>query len=222
MDLSIIIPCHNSGQVITPLLVSLSNQVFYNYDVEIIFVIDTKEDNTSELINLYLNEGRYNWKIYQVKECPVGVARNFGYSKSSGDYIWFVDSDDWLVDNFAVKKIIDTIKNEKIETFLKLNFVYPKFFKYYTCNMMVWEYVFNRDFIGDIKFSTKTQDEDVEFMTKVLNKMGYSITDKISAVTLQDPVYFYNYFRWNSAMTKRITELRKTKNSSSSTDANKE
>lgn len=50
MDLSIIVPCHNLENYITPLLVSLQSQVYDKEKVEIIFVCDSCSDNTKKII----------------------------------------------------------------------------------------------------------------------------------------------------------------------------
>lgn len=92
---TIIVPCYNSSQHIIRCLNSLVNQTYK--DIEIIVVDDGSEDNTSAVIEQFIAEGELTNVTLIVKEnAGPGSARNLGLLKARGEYISFVDSDDYL------------------------------------------------------------------------------------------------------------------------------
>lgn len=104
MKLSIIIPVYNLEQYIEKCLNSILAQSFNDY--EIICINDGSTDNSLEILN------RYKDKIVIIdKENEgSGVARNVGIDKAKGEYIFFVDGDDWLEDNCLEKMVNEADK----------------------------------------------------------------------------------------------------------------
>lgn len=94
--ISFIIPSYNSANTIKRAIESVLNQNA-NIRYEIIVVDDGSSDNTEEVLKVYEN----NQKIKFYKKANSGVAdtRNYGISKATGDYIIFVDSDDYISEN---------------------------------------------------------------------------------------------------------------------------
>ena len=124
--IGIIIPNYNYEHTIEKCLNSIFNQTYKNY--EIIFVDDMSTDNSVEIAYktyqkyLYDTYGYYDapdfitekMKIIQLKQKRLnGGARNEGYLHLSDDvdYVYYVDSDDWLYDDEALEKI-----NRKLQT----------------------------------------------------------------------------------------------------------
>lgn len=206
ISMSIIIPCHNSGAVLPPLLVSLLDQNLCSYRVEVIFVLDTLEDNSRDLITKYMTGSQYDWKIIATKPCPQGIARNIGYEASKGRLIWFIDSDDWLIDNMAIAKIIGVMGTFE-DPILRIDYKYPKFFGAYNCNVTPWQYIFRREFISDIKFTDQDKDEDVKFIQDVIKKLGFEGTS-FTCHTFQQKLYYYNFGRGGSKMTDRLMDVK--------------
>ncbi|MBO6087985.1 glycosyltransferase [bacterium] len=99
MKLSIIIPVYNLEQYIPKCLDSIVSQSFKDY--EIICINDGSTDNSLEVLN------RYKDKIIIIdKENEgSGVARNVGIDRAKGEYILFVDGDDWLEENVLEKMV---------------------------------------------------------------------------------------------------------------------
>lgn len=94
---SVIMPTFNRAERLLVALQSVLNQTYPNF--EIIVVDDGGNDNTSTLLE-ELNDNRikYFWKENEERS----IARNFGIDKSVGDYICFLDSDDyWAINNLA-------------------------------------------------------------------------------------------------------------------------
>ncbi len=98
---SIIIPVYNVEKYLERCVDSALNQTYKN--LEIILVNDGSTDNSLEICKKYETENRV--KIFSEENRGLPVARNLGVKKSSGDYIIFLDSDDWLDDNLIEKLV---------------------------------------------------------------------------------------------------------------------
>ena len=103
--IGIIIPNRNYGEWIEKCLNSIKSQIYQNY--EVIFVDDMSTDNSIEIAQEFKRKGM-PIRIVELKQRRFnGGARNEGYLHLSGnvDYVWYVDSDDWLIDNDVLGKI---------------------------------------------------------------------------------------------------------------------
>lgn len=98
--ISVIIPMYNAEKTIDRMLQSILNQTYKN--LEIIIINDGSQDNSLSMIEAYQNKDS-RIKIYSIKNSGVSHARNVGLSKTSGDYIQFVDADDDLELNYFEK-----------------------------------------------------------------------------------------------------------------------
>ena len=94
--ISFIIPSFNSSNTIKRAVESILNQTS-NIKYEIIIVDDGSSDNTEEVVKCYDNDERV--KYYKKENSGVADTRNYGISKAVGDYIIFVDSDDYISEN---------------------------------------------------------------------------------------------------------------------------
>lgn len=93
MKLTVIVPVYNVEKYLERCLDSIVNQTFVN--LEIIVVNDGSSDGSLDIIKKYADkDSRINY-ISQENQ-GLSAARNAGISASTGDYITFVDSDDWL------------------------------------------------------------------------------------------------------------------------------
>ena len=98
MKYSIIIPVYNSAKTIRRCLESLLDQ--RPTDTEILVINDGSEDDSGEICKEYMNKNSCI-KYYEKENGGVSSARNLGIEKSIGEYILFVDSDDYVaVDYF--------------------------------------------------------------------------------------------------------------------------
>ena len=94
--ISFVIPSFNSSNTIKRAVESILNQTS-NIKYEIIIVDDGSSDNTEEVLECYDNDERV--KYYKKKNSGVADTRNYGVIKAVGDYIIFVDSDDYISEN---------------------------------------------------------------------------------------------------------------------------
>ncbi|MDY4576876.1 MAG: glycosyltransferase family 2 protein [Anaerobutyricum hallii] len=92
--ISVIIPIYNAANCIDRCLDSLIKQTIFD-DLEIILVNDGSTDNTSVILQK-IAAGFENIKIINVENGGVSRARNIGLSNANGDFISFVDADDYL------------------------------------------------------------------------------------------------------------------------------
>ena len=107
--IGIIIPNFNYEHTIEKCLTSILNQTYKNY--EIIFVDDVSTDNSVKIAKNLLKEPH---KVIELKQKRLnGGARNEAYLHLSDDvdYVWYVDSDDWLIDNKVLEKINNKLQN---------------------------------------------------------------------------------------------------------------
>lgn len=95
--ISIIIPCYNVENFIDRCLTSIISQTIGLSHMEIIIINDASTDNTLEKLKQW--EQKYSDNIILItydENLRQGGARNVGLSYATGDYIGFVDSDDWI------------------------------------------------------------------------------------------------------------------------------
>ena len=203
-DLSIIVPCHNSGLFIAPLLYSLKRQKIDPYKVEIIFVLDNTDDNTLDLIKTYSVDIQAQIHGIVGKFGSAGASRNQGLDNAVGEYIWFMDSDDWLIDDLAIYKGLTLAKMNKHDNrIIKFDYDCPKTFTSKHTNSVVWQYVIKRDLIGDLRFQSSNLNEDVYFLQELFKKFSEGIESPYLTYT-DEQYYFYNFGRFNSITQERF------------------
>ena len=100
---SIIVPVYNSKDHIEKCINSILNQTFGRENIEVVIVDDGSVDGTSEICENFAL--RYPESVVYKKQenAGVSVARNAGLDLASGEYIGFVDSDDYISSTFLEK-----------------------------------------------------------------------------------------------------------------------
>ena len=98
IKISIIIPVYNVEKYLKQCLDSIINQTFI--DFECICVNDDSTDNSLNILQEYAKKDK-RIKIISQKNTGVAMARNTGLSVATGDYILFIDSDDFIDNNFC-------------------------------------------------------------------------------------------------------------------------
>lgn len=200
MKLSLVVPVHNLEKYIEPMLCSLKYQKFDHDQVEPIFICDTCSDRTHEIIEDYLRPSYKNMVIIDREYKSSGLSRNDGIELASGDYIWLLDGDDWLIDNHSFKKVVEFFEKSPDNTYLRLGFASNSFndFKYlYT----VWQWVWRADLAKAVKFTSRKYDDDVEWVRNMFKEHGINLFPQITT-----PIYFYNFMREDSVMYWRKLE----------------
>lgn len=91
--LSIIIPTYNTALFLKHTINVIINQRLKDY--EIIIVDDNSKDNTKEIVTSFMDKYKNIKYLKNNKNFGAGVSRNIGYEYSSGEYVTFIDSEDW-------------------------------------------------------------------------------------------------------------------------------
>lgn len=221
MKISIIIPMYNSQNYIDRAIESIIiNQSYTDY--EIILIDDCSKDNTIACCNKYLKD---NIKLFK-SEINSGVsnARNIGIENATGDYIVFLDSDDWL-DKESLNIINENAKDNDLIIFgttysrsnglfkqplpfvgniLKKN-LFSDIFLLLDISIAHWvtNKVFKTSIIkeNNLKFNTNIKmGEDLDFTLNYLEKIN-------KIVVLDKYLYFYDRTNERSLTNSNILSL---------------
>lgn len=146
MGLSVIVPVYNVEKYLKKCLDSILMQTYKDY--ELILVNDGSTDNSSKICDEYANLNK-NIKVIHKKNGGLSEARNIGLKTASKEYVFFIDSDDFLDDCKAFEKIIRRTDETKVDV---LNFGFKKYYE--ESNKMVSyfkkeDYIFKKNY--DIK-----------------------------------------------------------------------
>ena len=197
---SIIVPVYNVEKYLTKCLDSLVNQTLK--DIEVIVVNDGSPDNSQTIIDKYNKKYPDIIKSYIKENGGQGSARNLGLKKATGEYIGYVDSDDYVSidmyekmynkakeDDYDIVMCTHTVVNENngsefIENlFLKTdNDKDNAFFN----NAGVCNKIYKRELLKGLEFRSKVWYEDLDFVSIVIMK-----SNKIGFINLG--LYYYLY-----------------------------
>ncbi len=200
---SIVTPMYNSFSLMKRYFASLSQQTYKNF--EVIIVDDCSSDDSYEELCKYAEVSPLTIRVFKTeKNGGPGIARNIGMDAARGEWITFIDNDDW----------VDTHLFEKIENVIKENEVNSVIYDYYTTNgkenkpassMYYGEggviplskcmiYARNHTFgkfyklsncrEKNIRYPEVRRCEDVAFVIRAIDACG-------SAYYLNEPLYYY-------------------------------
>lgn len=119
MILSLIVPVYNVETYLQKCVDSLLNQDLPAKDYEIILIDDGSTDKSGHLCDILAAVGSNIHVIHQPNK-GLGAARNTGIAAASGQYIQFVDSDDYLCPN-VLGGIVHQLENQKLDI-LRINY----------------------------------------------------------------------------------------------------
>lgn len=182
MKFSIIIPAYNSEGYIHKPLDSIESQTFTDY--EVIVVCDSCKDGTEAVAR------SYGAKTLAVNFGNEGLTRNAGMDIAQGDWILFMDDDDWWMHGNVLNDLNDVISDDV--DVIRFGFVWG--FKgyhppgdWYAC----WNKCYRREFVSDVRFSDVKNRSDVAFRNRLVDKDPRYIDINI-------PLYYYDYLREGS------------------------
>ena len=186
MRFSFIIPAFNAEDHIVKGLESIKAQTFKDY--ELIVVCDRCKDRTKEIAE------SYGAKTLEVDFGRDGLTRNAGLDIAQGEYILFMDDDDWLLHEFVFEQINKKLKETNDPELLCFSFIWKGVMyanpiaKSGQLYPSVWNKCWRRDYIGNHRFTDVYSISDFYFhneMMKVPHRQ----------VLFDMPMYYYNYLR---------------------------
>jgi len=118
MKVSFVIPAYNAAKTICRCLESVIAQT--DDDWEAVIVNDGSQDNTYELLQLYAKKDARIIALTQKNQGP-GMARNYAMKHTCGDYIAFLDSDDYI-EPYYVKSVKEKIRAELLDVVILDNY----------------------------------------------------------------------------------------------------
>lgn len=107
---SIIVPIYNVEKYLNKCLDSIKNQTYPN--IEVLIVDDCSPDKSYKIAKKYEQEDKRFKYIKREKNGGLSAARNTGIDNASGDYLCFVDSDDWISKNYVSHMLELAIKEK--------------------------------------------------------------------------------------------------------------
>ena len=202
--ISIIIPVYNVEKYLERCLNSIVNQTLY--DLEIICINDGSPDNSLEILERYSKQDK-RIKIINQENSGLSVARNTGMEIAVGEYIGFVDSDDWVDSNFyenlynSAKKyntdiaVASVLRERKKYSSYRIKYNNEKVYTekseiFNACDCpnicYVWNKIYKTEFFKsqNLKFQEGMFFEDILFTTKILGNSK-------SLVTVPNTYYHY-------------------------------
>lgn len=198
---SIIIPVYNVEKYLKQCIESIIGQSYKN--LEIIIIDDGSTDSSGNICDAFAKKDARITVIHQ-KNQGLSCARNAGIDCATGDWIYFIDSDDWVNQamienllNIAVKnnadisscsscdvsedgRVLKPINDtKKLYVFSKEHIIHGLLDSRKFIRFEVWNKLWNRKLIGDVRFIKGQKDEDVYF-----DRMLFAKCNKIEYLDL--------------------------------------
>lgn len=214
--ISVIVPVYNTGKYLSKCLNSILNQTLK--DIEVIVVNDGSKDNSQEIIDEFVSKDS---RIISIQKENGGLsdARNAGIDKAKGEFIAFVDSDDYI-DLAMLEKMYELAERDESEIVLcdlvKVNengkefrdlpqspqlpekiILVEDFTIFGEMSCFACNKIFKKALFENHRFRNGIHFEDIELIPKLV--LDSSIISKIN-----EP--FYKYFERQDSITKTHTE----------------
>lgn len=211
IKVSIIVPCYNVENYVEKSILSLMNQTLK--EIEVIAIDDGSNDRTPEILDKIAKQYS-NLKVIHKKNEGVSIARNIGIKEACGEYIGFLDSDDW-VNSDMYEKMYNKAKEEDLDVVAcDTNAIYPNYIKYISSNIkesnsntkdlminayaVIWNKIYKKELLDDIKFK-----EHMSFCEDVL--FLYMIYPKIKKIGVINEA-LHNYLQRENSLTYTYNE----------------
>lgn len=176
--ISVIIPIYNVERYLGRCLDSVCSQTFN--DIEIICVNDCSPDNSAQILQEYAERDKRIKIVNREKNGGLSAARNTGFSVAAAEYIYFLDSDDWIELDFLEKmyfaitsqkqkavcctNVVSVTEDNQYSKLLKRDFE-EGIFPFYKAAQMAWTWLLRKDFLDefDVIFPEGLKYEDTYF-----------------------------------------------------------
>lgn len=227
VTLSIIVPIYNVENYLCKCIESLLNQDLSSEEYEIILVDDGSPDRCGDICDEYAN--RYsNIRVVHRENGGLSAARNSGIEVAKGEYVQFVDSDDYLEPN-VLKILVDKMGNDNLDilrfNYQNVNEEYKVFepnkvskpfvdYRDEVCGGMAflterlgfgcyaWQFMIHRKMLDDCYFKEGIYFEDIEWTPRLLLKAS-----RVTSIDLM----VYDYLIREGSITQSVDEKKKRK-----------
>lgn len=197
--ISIIIPFYNTEKYLEECLSSVKSQTFSDY--ECLMIDDGSTDSSREIAEKFLDDSRF--KLLNKEHVGFPQAKNIGLDNAKGDYICFIDSDDFINEHYLEK-----LYNTLIETGTDISccghygFKYdpdphherPSFVEVYTkdvmirlfssCTTFMWNKLYKREIFDGMRF------DDVEALSDTM--LCYKLFERAKSVSYISDILIYH------------------------------
>ena len=189
--ITVVVPVYNTGELLRECVDSILAQTYKN--LEIILVDDGSTDSSGEICDQYsLKDSRIS--VYHQKNSGQASARNYALSIARGEYVGFVDSDDYIAPNMY-ETMVDSLERNDAdivvcgrlmvrgevatvaqmfhmdkETVFENREAVERFFTYKRVDSSPTDKLYKRDIISDIKFPLGYICEDIPFVYDAISR----------------------------------------------------
>lgn len=189
---SVIVPAYNSEKYISKGLKSVRDQTFKDY--ELIVVCDSCVDRTKEIAE------SFGATVYEVNYHQDGQTRNYGIDRAKGEWLLFLDDDDWYLHEFAFQMIADNIGRSNEDVFMFSSIWARAGYARNTADHVListWNKAWRREFVGNTRFSDVKYTSDLDFHNGVMAK-----NPKI--ITWDMPFIYHDHMRKGSQTEEQV------------------
>lgn len=203
---SVIVPVYNAEEFLEQCLESIVNQTLR--DIEIILINDGSTDNSAKICEEYAKkDSRIIFETISTSNCGPSIAKNKGLGFAKGEFIGFIDSDDWIDLDFYEKlynAAIETSSQIAVTNIIRKREYHQKYRIHYekqevfesvqekinSCNIpemcYMWNKIYHRETFkkNGLLFEENVFYEDVRLLIKVIYSLG-------RLVTVPDANYYY-------------------------------
>ena len=217
MKISVIVPVYNVENYLEKCLISLVNQTLQ--EIEILVINDGSTDNSQKIIEVFQNKFPQKIKAFTKENGGLSDARNYGIDRATGEFLAFVDSDDYVSatmmeemyglakkheaeivicnlqkvdENGIVTQKLTQIPNLPEKVDLEKHFSVFSDISYFACNK-----IFKRELFEGKRFQKGMHFEDIELIPKIL------LQCKILA---KSDAFHYQYLERSNSISKSHTE----------------
>lgn len=201
---SVIMPIWNSEKFINQAVDSVINQTYKN--LEIILVDDCSTDGTYKILEDYAKKDNRIKLIRNEKNLQNAETRNVGIRVATGKYLYFIDSDDWIDDDY-IENMVEAAEKSEADVVMNVNYYaydqQTKKVKYRAFGQdipAVWNKFYKREFLikNNLYFIHSKTAEDLYF-----NVIISFHTDNINKITAES--YYYYRIKQGNSITQKIS-----------------
>lgn len=219
--ISVIIPSFKPGEYVFKCINSIREQTIDDTKFEVVIVLNGHKEPYFTQISEFIKSFK-NIKLIYCTESGVSNARNIGLSEARGEYITFIDDDDYISPTF-LEELYNILENDQTVDVVQSNFkaesngeikedyiskayndLYGKPFRILTFRKFLSSIcgkLYRREVISDVRFNTKLKiSEDSVFLFQISNNI------KKMALSNPDSIYFRNIRVGSALRTKRTTK----------------